>query len=576
MNSEPLAAEFLGMSRVPARGSAEFASWIEQRDFLAMLARNARDPNVVLYASILPGPYVHSVLVPLKHLRPVDRDDLRQWNDCRPYSSWSISWSQASGGKSARVRLSPPLGNSGSKTIDQAEQIVFARHFDGRQEEQSYIEIAQTLTHPHDLHYVHERRAYCRFDDDGDLEPVVRVIALPEPGHATGRIVTITRDVLDRHLFATGTALVRVFDSPRVDLTDFSSWGDHDESTIDDQADEIYARFGKNASVGSFVRGAQVIRCGQPRSRMLRMMAAGWRRRSKKYVSFIALDFKNRRIRKCSCNPRRLASYFISSELPFETTPAFFKPEVLLKYKSDPDKYQLTDRSISCRNAWHLQAYGLNDAGQVHSYLVYLGRLPYSEQLHWQSFNERPKSGLSEATYRREFLGEFVEDDNPLRRLKRALQELGKQAPSLWKCKDDRLFGTIHPPVTASEKEWSAEIVELAKLMVEGFETAYLRNKARTLGVKDPEKLASIALIEGILNAQGWEEDAVRPIVDPLKEVQRLRTRLGSHASGVGARPIVAEAIKRHGSLPAHFRALASESESAVRQLIDYAARGVL
>ena len=130
--------------------------------------------------------------------------------------------------------------------------------------------------------------------------------------------------------------------------------------------------------------------------------------------------------------------------------------------------------------------------------------------------------------------------------------------------------------MTASEKEWSSEIVELAKLMVEGFETAYLRNKARTLGVKDPETLASIALIEGILNAQGWEEDAVRPIVDPLKEVQRLRTRLGSHASGAGARPIVAEAIKRHGSLPAHFRALASESESAARQLIDCAARGLV
>jgi hypothetical protein len=35
--------------------------------------------------------------------------------------------------------------------------------------------------------------------------------------------------------------------------------------------------------------------------------------------------------------------------------------------------------------------------------------------------------------------------------------------------------------------------------MVEGFETAFLRTKAQALSVKDLEKLASIALIEGIL-----------------------------------------------------------------------------
>jgi len=72
-------------------------------------------------------------------------------------------------------------------------------------------------------------------------------------------------------------------------------------------------------------------------------------------------------ITEISCNPTCLANYFTKSDLPFEISPAFFRPEVLLRYKSDPDKYELTIRSISCRDAWYLQTYDINDAGQVHT-----------------------------------------------------------------------------------------------------------------------------------------------------------------------------------------------------------------
>ncbi len=224
----------------------------------------------------------------------------------------------------------------------------------------------------------------------------------------------------------------------------------------------------------------------------------------------------------------------------------------------------------------HLETYGINDAGQVHSYLIYLSRLPYNEQLYWQSFNEAPKAPISETTYRREFLGEFVADENPLRSLKNELRELGEKAPGLWKCKEERLFETVHLPVTSSEREWSGEILELAKLMVEGLEAVYLRRKAVEAGVVEIEKLGSIALIEAILRSRGWEDDAVGSIVAPLREVQMLRTKLRGHASGPGTRSIVAEVVKRHGSYVAHFRWLTSESQASVRRLIECAERGVL
>jgi hypothetical protein len=86
---------------------------------------------------------------------------------------------------------------------------------------------------------------------------------------------------------------------------------------------------------------------------------------------------KNGVIREISCAPGATANYFTESDLPFELSPAFFSPEVLRKYKADSDKYSLAGRSISCRCAWSLQTYDVNEAGQVHTYLVYLRNLPY-------------------------------------------------------------------------------------------------------------------------------------------------------------------------------------------------------
>lgn len=52
----------------------------------------------------------------------------------------------------------------------------------------------------------------------------------------------------------------------------------------------------------------------------------------KQYVSFIAHDWKNSQVRECSCDPDQLGNYFVKSDWPFSTSPAFFRPEVLLKY----------------------------------------------------------------------------------------------------------------------------------------------------------------------------------------------------------------------------------------------------
>jgi hypothetical protein len=162
------------LSKKPEFGSDEYTKWLEQNDFVQFLQAMPCLDEILLYASAAHS-FLYSVLVPTRLVTPPDTDDLDRWS-CDPFSCWSIT---IAGGGRSRVFLSPPLAHTGSTTLDRGEQIVFVRRFDGRQEQQSYIEISPRLTHPFDLHYVPERSAYCRFDNHGDVEDVIRVADVP-------------------------------------------------------------------------------------------------------------------------------------------------------------------------------------------------------------------------------------------------------------------------------------------------------------------------------------------------------------------------------------------------------------
>ena len=112
---------------------------------------------------------------------------------------------------------------------------------------------------------------------------------------------------------------------------------------------------------------------------------------------------------KISTAPSATTNYFVlDNDLPFELSPAFFRPEVLSKYKTDREKYTVSSRKIECRAAWVLNGYDVNEAGQVHAYICDLANLPYSEQLHWLGFNEEPKATISARAIANDFKGQFI------------------------------------------------------------------------------------------------------------------------------------------------------------------------
>src|SRR5262245_24487661 len=250
-----------------------------------------------------------------------------------------------------------------------------------------------------------------------------------------------------------------------------------------DESDHFFYHRKVMPGYAAYTRGVQIIRSRRPEKTVFTGITDGWfGQKNKEYAEFIAYDWRNSRITKISTDPKATANYFNAegNSLPFELSPAFFRPEVLLKYKADRDKYTVGERDVSCRAAWHLEGIDVNEAGQVHAYICYLRRLPYAEQLHWLSCNEPPKAGVSERALISDFKGECVSFMEPLQRVLSVIRRWHADKVVWWMLRDERLIERVNTPLTASRDEWAEAFMDLAKLVVEGFETKPIRAKLRS------------------------------------------------------------------------------------------------
>jgi hypothetical protein len=556
-------AKLLGRISVmstPPSDKETFDTWLDGADALAFLKANAHDDEIVIYAGA-DHVFIHGILVPIVSVSPPDRDDLMGWN-CNAGSSWGVSYNFSD---SASISISPPLEYTGSKTLDQGEQLVFARSFEGRLERKGYFEILQKFVHVSGLHFLHEKNAYCRLDERGDIEEVIRILTprRKEVG-VSGTIIAFSRDVLEEYMALTESALVRTFDFTRFRPYQFGGWAGAPQSSFRIDGDLFY-RFAVQPGNASYFRGFQIVYPSITKQEVY----ARYNRshcEATQYASFIAQDWKNGVVKEISCAPGATANYFTKSDLPFELSPAFFRPEVLLKYKADPDKYRLEGRAISCRGTWYLETYDINTAGQVHTYLVYLRNLPYEEQLYWKTYNEEPKAPLSKRAIATDFTGNWDLDYDPIESVKEFAREVARKETPWWVLRSDRLTDQVHYPVTSSADEWASELLHLEQLIVEGYEERWLREKAVALGRTPDVKLRSLKLIEECLMALGFDEDHARNLTAPLHRLHGLR-KLKAHASGEEAIETRRQILLQHKSYKDHFRALCAECDEALRTI---------
>jgi len=543
------------ISQAPA--TSESGWLIAAEDSVAFLKENAQSEEIVIFASG-PATLIHAVLAPLKQVTPADQKDLMH-AFVQTDESWVIQKSYG-GGEDHRVYLEAPLRSG--KSLSGGEKLVFRRSFAGVQKGESPIELSQKLVHAFGLHFVPERNAYCRLDDRGDIEDVIRVIRTElSPGRESLTAVTILAKDISTYMTLADMALVYFFDFTRFKSGAFNGWGDHPR--IDRKAPDLFYHGGSIGNA-SYVNGRMIVRSTIP----LQQLIDDWKEesnptRQKEYATFKIFDRKNSVEVETSCAPESLSNYFQKSDLPWEISPAFFRPDVLHRFKADPEKYSLDDRYISCRNAWYLKSYDINEAGQVHAYIGDLARLPIEEQRYWQSFNEWPKGTISKRAHENDILGEFSSEYDPLHLLKYKIGKLNAAPPDWWQPRGEARMDAARYPATDSTLEWANEIMAFDQLLVEGFLIKPLRGLLGAKGRKAEASWASLRVIAEILVDSGHTVDDAKALITPLSRLHALRNILKAHSSVEEKNKEERQARATHGTLRAHFKDLAGHCDKS-------------
>jgi hypothetical protein len=555
----------------PSKEGEDRQKWLEGTDVVPFL-RSSRNEDVPIYVGT-PFFYLYAVLVPkdrLSELAGVEPSRIHS----SPSRGWRFSAYRDSETKQPTGNMYVDSGAHACDVLDAAEPIVYFREFAGNEPDGGYVELNQRIAHITGIHRVDERSAYSRIDETGDFADVVRI------GRVLDRLFcTMDAAYLDRYMFLTSQALVRVFDVRRSD--DWDRWRAFQQSDEEEVrniaepdliAEHLILRSPMGAD-GSTQIGMHWLSSVGDRDEQLRKLL-GEDRENRRGASFL-VRAKNGQVGEWPPSSRRDKAVFREGDPP-QITPTFFRGEVLSRFKRHPEKYTLTQSTVECRGAWFLRSYDVNEAGQVYAYLKDLWTLPYQEQLYWRSFNEAPKAGISERSFAQDFLAEFWQGPDPLMDLKQVLRDFPSslvegQVMPIWERPMEnprRSLKDLHYVVTDSPGDWGDHIRQLAIVVVEGLRTGLLRRIARAHRCPEAEvpTNGSIILLRSILTANAVDEDMIDAICKPLRELQRLRSQAGVAHRGSDL---------PKGDLRLHYRQLLTDLASGMQQLSDLVAAGL-
>ncbi|MEI6795358.1 MAG: hypothetical protein WCK39_00690 [Methanomassiliicoccales archaeon] len=533
MNTKELVAYFA--SHV---GRSE--SLIESNESLEMedtirfleLSTSGMVPIYIMTRNSFSAIYLYSVFVPKASLEDGFLSDLMRWN-FSPSGGWGHGTIYEH--RSERHTIFPPL-STGSSILDEGEPIVFLRRF-WKSPRHHYLDVSEKLQQVLDVHWVDELSSFCRYDQRGDLKPVIQVIESDEY-----TLCTIEREALDYYQFLSESTLVRLFDIGRFP-EGFDASGT-EIASADPKLFEagIYAKIDYFMGTGgkkraSDIRGIQLLSVSKTDAEMQKIVDV-FPGRNERFETFISIDFKHGKVCDCSCDPKLLDSYFTDTGKPFQTSPAFFSPEVLVKYRSFSDKYILTPFSIQCRDSWFLESYYISEEGQIHAYLCDLASLPYEEQIYWKSFNQPPKGGISKRAFIQDFEGEWSDETDPIVSLSRTLDDFPSACQYGVEVKVWRYHGAISFRRTKrlsyvlvdSKEEWETQMLELANILVEGIDKRQISKVLAYVGCPMDSQLGSLKHLRKYLELV-MDKNSVDEIMIPLETIQYERSNSAAHAN---------------------------------------------
>lgn len=421
-----------------------------------------------------------------------------------------------------------------------------------------YVDFNHKITHPHGLHFNDNLNAYIRINELGDPVEEIKIIFSEE-----GNLVTFQDELLNFHC--------RIGDYVHLRLFDFLKKVDAKNTELFDDTPNHWNQKDLVAKTGSdigytWLRGFQIIPNTMSDDEFWAIMND---EKPRKYCKFLVDDFKHGKLRECSSKPDCIGNYFVASDLPFGTSPAFFNKEVLKKYKDNPEKYTLNHWDIVCRDSWSLR-YSINDSDQVVVFLIDLSYLPFKEQLNWKQYNEKPITGLSDITFKRAFLGEFVDDKDPLVDLQNELEnDIIIDSIVIWKAPKRSEIDEITYLTANIQKEWQSDIQIIHKVIVESFSVKAIKSLMIKNGISPPEdkEYKSLKLLEYYFSKHKTSDDKIKEIMMPFFEINGIRSKLSTHRQGKEAEKILKHIKKEFGSFINHQKHMVIRLLDSIRLL---------
>lgn len=176
---------------------------------------------------------------------------------------------------------------------------------------------------------------------------------------------------------------------------------------------------------------------------------------------------------------------------------------MLQRYSANPDKYQVSDRSIACvingRTLWQLDI-STNSDGLVEAYLGDLGsRLPHKELPYWKSFNIAPSGTPNPNRVLRDHFNIPTDaSDAPVLELMSAFRKASENVKeqlgvSIWKEPDShtlKKINTLAVPTVDNTEAFNNAMLALTKALADTLDGKQLRK----LSENTDEKIGPIQL----------------------------------------------------------------------------------
>lgn len=131
------------------------------------------------------------------------------------------------------------------------------------------------------------------------------------------------------------------------------------------------------------------------------------------------------------------------------------------------------------------------------------------------------------------------------------------------------LVNQVHYPLTASSKAWGDTLTTLAKLVNEGLERRFFETKAKELGMDGDPKWGSIRWAQEAMKASGAADDVITEVIQPMRDLQDLRTKLNAHSGGVEANSLQVSLLRQHKSPRRHIEHLCGQLVYSLQTLTE-------